>query len=139
MVGKTFSIIAELYGEVGQSMVDRLLEILRTRNPAVSLLFVPEQKCFHIIGFPDMQDSECVEMLSQVKSDAFYLEFMGKTTQGIIISQLVPISPIRSEQELILESVQHQTGRRQRERISRSMRAIRAQAERLQQPPSRNH
>lgn len=72
-------------------MIDQLSEIVHTQNPASSLSFVPEQRCFYITGFPDMHYPECVEILSQVKSHDWSLTFEEKTAQGIIIFQLIPV------------------------------------------------
>lgn len=127
-----------MYGEAGQSTLDQLSDILYARNQPFSLLFNSEQRCFHIIGLSDMQDSECVETLSQVQSDAFHLMFMGKPTQGSIIFQFVPIlserehTQMESERDQIqlrLDQSQHEYVQRQRD--FRSRRAIQAQAERL--------
>lgn len=81
--------VRQLYGEMGQSVVDRLAEILCDHNPASSLSFFPEQRCFHISGFPDMYPSECLEIFSQVKSTSYDLKFQRKSAEGIIIFRLM--------------------------------------------------
>jgi hypothetical protein len=83
-------IVRHVYGRSGQLMVDQLSEILYTRNPAMSLVFAPEQRCLHITGFPEMCQSECIGILSEVKSPHWDLTFKGKTAQGIIIIQFIP-------------------------------------------------
>lgn len=77
------------YGRRGELMVEGLSRLLYRRNPAMSLSFVPEQKCFHITGFPDMDGLECDEMLAQVESQYRHWRFREKTDQGIIIIELV--------------------------------------------------
>lgn len=80
------------YGESGQSTIDKLWETLHNRNPATTLSFDSEQKCIHVTGLPDMDDSECVRILSQLQSDVLNLVFKEKTAQGILIIKLVPRS-----------------------------------------------
>lgn len=86
---RPISIVRHEYDESGQSAVDQLSEILHTHNPATTLSFDSEQKCLHITGLPDMDDSECVRILSQFQSDTWILVFEEKTAQGIIIIKLV--------------------------------------------------
>lgn len=88
----------------------------------VLISFVPEQNCFHISGFPDMPLSECVKILSQVRSPYYYMKVKGESTHGIIIFQLVRNSSdlerelvcILSGTELELRESQHLQWERQR-------------------------
>lgn len=89
-------IVRHICGEYCQSAVDRLSDKLHTRNPATSLSFDPKQKCLHLTGFPDMDNSECVQILSEV-SGAWNLLFQEKTAQGVIIIKLTEPSQGQGE------------------------------------------
>jgi hypothetical protein len=80
------------YGEFGQSTIDQLWETFHNHNPATTLSFDSEQKCIHVTGFPDMNDSKCVRILSPLQSDVLNLVLKEKTAQGILIIKLVPRS-----------------------------------------------
>lgn len=67
--------ISRRYGGHGQSMLDELLKIGYTRSQPMSLLFIHEPSCFHMLGFPDMDQSECVEILCRIKSHHWNLGF----------------------------------------------------------------
>lgn len=120
------------YGEIGQSLVDGITHTLRTRNEAV-LLYIPEQKCFQLSGFPETQRRECIEILRQVQSDAFWLSIKEETDQDIILFQLIPIlkesEPARTEHRF----AQLRSDFIQRQGEARSRDAIRARLTRLQE------
>ncbi|BCR99830.1 uncharacterized protein AKAW2_50172A [Aspergillus luchuensis] len=81
----------------------------------VLISFVPEQNCFHISGFLDMHRSECLEILSQVRSPYYDMKVKGGSAQGNIIFQLVPISSdLVSELVSILSDIEREQWERQR-------------------------
>ena len=113
--------VRHIYGDAGQSIIDGLY----ARNPARSLLFDPEQQCFRMTGFSDVEQSECVEMLFQVQSDAFALKFKKKTSQGIMIFQLIPVLSERDLVQTGHDFVRNQRDRLQSRLYSRSLNAVR--------------
>lgn len=130
MVGRQVSMIKQDYGEIGQSLIDKITDTLRTRN-AASLLYIAEQKCFQITGFSETQRAKCVEILSGVQSSAYHLRINEETDQGIIRFQLIPILRESDLDRTAYDFARSGQNFIQGQRDSRSRSAIRTRLERL--------
>lgn len=130
MVGRQVSMIKQDYGEIGQSLIDKITDTLRTRN-AASLLYIAEQKCFQITGFSETQRGECVEILSRAQSSAYHLRINEETDQDIIRFQLIPILRESDLDRTAYDFARSGQNFIQGQRDSRSRSAIRTRLERL--------